>query len=88
MRITLRQGQQVVWPRSPDGVAQVDELRRSRVTLLYRRGLRVCRAIVSVRRLARIEATQPVLPGFELPVNYLDRGIRGDGRVKTFEVQQ
>ncbi len=86
--ITLRQGQQVVWPRSPDGVAQVDDLtgRRTRVVLLYRRGHRVCRAVVHAARLARIQDCSPLLPGFEPPANYLGRGITGVARTKTFEV--
>jgi hypothetical protein len=75
-RFTLRQGQRVVYPRSPDGVAQVDDLK----------GRRVCRVVISAERLAKIQRWTPMLPGFVAPVNYLGRGIVGDGTEKTFEV--
>ena len=69
----FRLGQWVVWPRSPSGFAQVDELRRTRLALLYHRGGRICRAIVRADRVAEQQRLQPTL--FEMPDNPLGRGV-------------
>lgn len=86
--VTFHRGQAVVYPDSPDGLGQVDELRRTCVGLLYR-GVRggVCRASVRAAVLARIQRFHPVLPGVGgVADNYLGRGVVTPAR-KTFDVE-
>lgn len=74
--IEFRAGQVVRWPLAPDGWAQVEDLRRTRLTLLYRRRGRVCRVAVGAVRLWRVQQAYPLLPGFsDPPDNPLDRGV-------------
>jgi hypothetical protein len=68
--ITITLGQMVDWPPAPDRVAQVDELRRSCVRLVYRtKSGRLRRPIV---RAARLAIGQTFLPGV---TNAMNRGV-------------
>ena len=81
-------GQAVPWPRAPDGVAQVEELLRTNVGILYARRGRLCRARVAAAELARACAAAPLLPG--VPDNPFRRAVvvvagrRGRRRSKSF----
>lgn len=71
--VTFTVGQAVPWPAAPDGVAQVEELCRVNVVLLYPRGARLCRRRVRAAELARLCTAAPLLPG--VPDNPFCRGI-------------
>jgi hypothetical protein len=71
--VTFTVGQAVPWPAAPDGVAQVEELCRVNVVLLYPRGARLCRRRVRAVELARLCEAAPLLPG--VPENPFRRGI-------------
>lgn len=79
--LTLCIGQAVPFPPAPDGLAQVDDLHRSRVTLLYLRRGRLCRRRVAVTAVAAWCRDQPLLCGDD---NWLRRGVRP--RAKAFAV--
>ena len=79
----LQVGQMVPWPASPDGVAQVDDLHRTRVTILYYRHGRLCRARPLAADLAALIRREPLL--FTDPPNWFHRAALP--RAKTFEVQ-
>ncbi len=82
---TYRRGQVVAFPRAPSGTAQVDELLRTRVVVLYRRRGKVCRRAVHVRRLDVIQRCHQMLPGFPEPEpNPLGRGYPSRGREKSY----
>jgi hypothetical protein len=81
-RITLCVGQVLPWPAAPDGMAQVEDLHRTRVSILYGRRGRLCRARVPAAQLARLLAERPLLPG--TPDNPFCRGVVR--RAKTFEL--
>ncbi len=81
--VTLQIGQMVPWPESPDGVAQVDDLHRTRVTILYWRRGRLCRAQPRAAELATLIRRQPLL--ITEPPNVFQRAALP--RAKTFEVQ-
>lgn len=70
---TLSVGQPVPLDRAPDGVGQIDELRRTNVVVLYRRKGKVCRAIVNAADLHQIIHRQPLLP--IIGANPLGRGL-------------
>lgn len=73
-RITLRLGQAVAWPKAFEGIAQVAELRRTRVRLVYlTKHRRTRHRTLSVAELAAIQARQPLL--FDLPDNPFNRGV-------------
>jgi hypothetical protein len=76
---TFELGQSINWPPAPMALAQVVELRRSRVRVLYRcRTGRVRQPLVPARDLAALQEIEPPLP---LP-NAMDRAaMRGR---KTF----
>lgn len=82
-RITFTKGQPVYWPHAIDGMAQVDDLLRRRVRIVYRcRGRRLCFRTLPADRLAAIDATAP--PLFPLPFNPLKRGILPTVKPKTY----
>lgn len=80
--VTFRIGQTVVWTRAPSGLAQVEELRRKRMTLLYRRGARICRCQARVTAVAALQRDCPTL--FQMPENMLGRGVLK--REKTYRI--
>jgi len=82
MTITLHRGQVVHWPPSPSGLAQIEELRRTRVRLFYAAKTgREFRPVIPVAALASIQQrTDPPLPIRNL---FGRAAIR---RSKTFEV--
>ena len=80
--MTLHVGQSVPWPTAPDGVAQVEELLRSNVGLLYLRRGRLCRARVAAGRIARLIQLAPLLIQQD---NLLQRAIVRK-RQKSFEL--
>jgi hypothetical protein len=79
-KLTLRLGQAVSWPHSPSGIAQVDELGRSRVRICYR----TARGKLRFARVAagKLAAQQPLLFDLHNPLNRADRR-----KLKTFEVR-
>lgn len=81
--ITLAVGQVVYWPASPTGFAQIDDLRRSNVGLVYPVGRRgtVRRPLVPVGRLAALVTDCPLL--FDLH-NPFGRGCLR--RTKTYRI--
>ncbi len=79
--MTFTVGQPVSWPSAPDGLAQVEDLLRVNVVILYARAGRLCRARVRAAELARLCAESPLLPG--IPDNPFSRGI-ARRRCKTF----
>lgn len=86
-RATFWTGQTIVWPKAPGGTAQIEDLRRTRVAILYRRDRRICRAIVKAETIHRIQRFHQLLPGIAGPPdNLLNRGIIR--RSKTFEFNQ
>lgn len=87
-RVTFSLAQPVHWPPAPQGIAQVAELRRTCVRLVYRsrekpnRRGRVRQPIVNVTRLKAIqEKAAPLLP----LSNVMGRGM-ARGKSKTFVV--
>jgi len=74
--IEFHTGQSVSLPLAPDGFGQIEEIRRSNLSVLYCRGGKLCRVINAGSTLARMQHHQPLMP---LPDNWMRRGI---GRVK------
>ena len=76
--VTLYKGQMIHWPRAVGGYAQVDDLRRKKVRLVYRTKRGTLRfAIVAAVELAH---RQTFMPGV---TNVLDRGLLP--AAKTYE---
>lgn len=71
------------WPRAGNGLAQVDELLRTRVRLVYRdpRG-RTRFRLIAAHRLARYQASWPLM--FPEPDNLMGRGIVSPAPTRTF----
>lgn len=82
--IELHLGQIVPYPPAPEGVAQVAELGRSRVWLLYPRKGRICRAVVSVTKIQSWQRRSPLLFAVDNP---LGRGIRQPAKAKFYKWQ-
>ena len=80
--IELSLGQPVPFPHAPGGLAQVGDLLRSNVELLYERDGRVCRRRVPARSVAGWIRRTPLLPC--VPHNPLGRGCLR--RTKRFEL--
>jgi hypothetical protein len=76
--VTLRIGQAVVWGPAPIGFAQIDELMRRRVRLIYRAksgGMK--RPVVNVNRVA----SQPMLLDLNNPFDRAERS-----KSKTYRI--
>jgi hypothetical protein len=78
--VTLRIGQAIEWPRAAGGIAQIQELRRLNVRIVY-----LCRnGRVRYRLLRAADAARrPLLFQLENPLN---RGVVA--KSKTFRVQR
>jgi hypothetical protein len=61
MTITLHRTQVISWPDAPGGIAQIDELRRTRVRIVYPRNGKLCRPIVKASAIADA-MLNPTLP--------------------------
>lgn len=71
--VTFSIGQVVPWPPAPMGMAQVSELRRSKVQLSYPfKNGRIARPLVNADKLAHLQQNLPLL--FRLH-NIYNRGI-------------
>jgi len=80
MTITLAVGQAIPWPPAPMGIAQIAELRRRRVMLVYPfKNGRIAHPLVSVDDLARLLEHSPLLFALNNPFN---RAVRG--RTRTY----
>ena len=79
--ICLQVGQAVAWAAAPGGIAQIEELRRRRVRLVYR-----CKNGKHRHPVIRVEQVAQ-LPALLIPmVNPLDRGVLP--RSKSYELSQ
>jgi hypothetical protein len=81
--VTLSIGQAIPWPKAPGGIAQVCELRRRNVRIIYltHRGRPRFRILPAVN-VARLMRAMPLM--FELH-NPFDRGVRPQS--KTYGVE-
>lgn len=82
-RITFTVGQPLYYPLALDGTAQVDEVNRRRVRIVYRtvQG-RIRFRTLRPGRLAAIDAAGPAL--FPIEFNPLRRGVRTPPKSRTY----
>ncbi len=80
-RITFAKGDPVPWPPAPGGIAQIDDLRRTCVRLVYAaRTGRLRFPVVAAAEVARLAAADPVLP----MANPMGRGVVRPGRAREY----
>ncbi len=85
--ITLRVGQVIPWPAAPMGMAQITELRRSKVRIVYphKHGRRrsVAQPIVAAAKVAELLTNSPLIFQME---NLYQRGVVP--RSKVFQISR
>jgi hypothetical protein len=85
--ITLHLGQPIEWPAAPLGIAQVDELRRVNVRILYAcKTGRILRPIVHPSDIARHQGRLPQPPLFAAIENPFNCGIL-HRKEKTYTIE-
>lgn len=87
-RVTFTVGQPLFYPLALDHTAQVDEVRRKRVRIVYRssKGRRIRFRTLTPGRLAAIAAAGPEL--FPIPFNPLQRGVRTPPKSRSYTLER